>query len=394
MLELGYIKREVNVGDVFINKKSKDSYEVIEILPSEIVNNKTIRYVKIRFLATGTERVVKVKNIFAANDIKDPYYPNIAGVACIGVISTSDYDKKMYDMWRNMILRCYDTNHSSYNRYGGAGITVCDRWLCFENFIKDFSTLPGYTDYFYDQDKSKYSLDKDYLQQGFDKAQMIYSPETCCIIKGDTNSRGTRLSSSNTTSSMYRGVHRLQNGNFQCRVMLDGYDCFLGTYDNEIAAANMYNHVLRGGNFAGAINNVPLMTITECLTHKNSNQPIKLPEYVKIKEIEEYNTSQATYQGVINKDGYYLVEYYNNGVRHNGGKYTDKNAAANAYNWFNATNPNANLNNAPYMAPEEWFQYKYYGSREAKPIEMFQPTGEPEEERKARCKARYGIEFL
>lgn len=35
----------------------------------------------------------------------------------------------IYDIWRNMIARCYDPNSTSYGSYGGRGITVCSRWL-------------------------------------------------------------------------------------------------------------------------------------------------------------------------------------------------------------------------------------------------------------------------
>lgn len=31
-------------------------------------------------------------------------------------------------MWHDMIHRCYNANNVSYQRYGGRGITVCDRW--------------------------------------------------------------------------------------------------------------------------------------------------------------------------------------------------------------------------------------------------------------------------
>lgn len=43
----------------------------------------------------------------------------------------------MYVEWSSMIGRCYNTNNSNYERYGGRGIYVCDEWKDSpENFIK------------------------------------------------------------------------------------------------------------------------------------------------------------------------------------------------------------------------------------------------------------------
>lgn len=49
----------------------------------------------------------------------------------------------LYQLWASMIGRCRDIGHTSYNRYGGRGITVCDRWLQFENFLSDMGQRPS-----------------------------------------------------------------------------------------------------------------------------------------------------------------------------------------------------------------------------------------------------------
>lgn len=48
----------------------------------------------------------------------------------------------MYRAWAGMINRCTNPNHSSYHRYGGAGITVCERWRDFRNFLEDMGERP------------------------------------------------------------------------------------------------------------------------------------------------------------------------------------------------------------------------------------------------------------
>lgn len=53
---------------------------------------------------------------------------------------------RAYVVWRSMRQRCLDKNCKSYPRYGGAGITVCERWNSFENFLADMGDpLPGMT---------------------------------------------------------------------------------------------------------------------------------------------------------------------------------------------------------------------------------------------------------
>ena len=45
--------------------------------------------------------------------------------------------------WRGMKDRCTNPNHMGYRRYGGRGITVCERWLnSFENFYADMGLRP------------------------------------------------------------------------------------------------------------------------------------------------------------------------------------------------------------------------------------------------------------
>jgi Fe2+ or Zn2+ uptake regulation protein len=43
----------------------------------------------------------------------------------------------IFSIWGGMKARCDNPNHVAYNGYGGRGITVCERWLMFENFMED-----------------------------------------------------------------------------------------------------------------------------------------------------------------------------------------------------------------------------------------------------------------
>lgn len=50
-----------------------------------------------------------------------------------------------YYSWAGMVSRCTDQNSKIYVRYGGRGITVCDRWLQFPNFLADMGERPAGT---------------------------------------------------------------------------------------------------------------------------------------------------------------------------------------------------------------------------------------------------------
>jgi len=51
---------------------------------------------------------------------------------------------KAYRAWASMKSRCLNPAHPAYPRYGGRGVTVCDRWLnSFENFRDDMGHPPN-----------------------------------------------------------------------------------------------------------------------------------------------------------------------------------------------------------------------------------------------------------
>jgi len=48
----------------------------------------------------------------------------------------------IHNTWMGMLQRCNDENCTAYPDYGGRGIKVCDRWMVFENFLKDMGLPP------------------------------------------------------------------------------------------------------------------------------------------------------------------------------------------------------------------------------------------------------------
>ena len=47
-----------------------------------------------------------------------------------------------YQSWKSMLQRCFNSNNRAYCHYGERGITVCERWLVFENFYADMRDPP------------------------------------------------------------------------------------------------------------------------------------------------------------------------------------------------------------------------------------------------------------
>ncbi len=48
-----------------------------------------------------------------------------------------------YSTWIMMLQRCYNPNHKHYDKYGGRGIKVCDRWRnSYQRFIADMGRKP------------------------------------------------------------------------------------------------------------------------------------------------------------------------------------------------------------------------------------------------------------
>ena len=46
------------------------------------------------------------------------------------------------------------------------------------------------------------------------------------------------------------------------------------------------------------------------------------------------------------------------------------------------------------MPPSEWIKHKYYSSKDTRPVQMTTSTNESDDVRRARCCAKYGIDFL
>lgn len=118
-----------------------------------------------------------------------------------------------YNSWRGMHDRCYRPSSRYYEIYGGRGITVCERWSTFENFLADMGEKPG----------PSYSIERRDTNGG-------YTPDNCMWADKTTQSYNRR-------SHGLPGVYFTRWNNWQARISKHNKVHILGTFDNLLDAA-------------------------------------------------------------------------------------------------------------------------------------------------------------
>lgn len=100
----------------------------------------------------GTEKLVKGAALRSGTS---------TSCGCKRVESTSTHGMAYtptWFTWSAMKHRCTNPASSSFHRYGGRGIKVCDRWLRFDHFLADMGEKPS----------SEHSLDRIDNERGYE----------------------------------------------------------------------------------------------------------------------------------------------------------------------------------------------------------------------------------
>lgn len=126
---------------------------------------------------------VKYKNKADSNSIfsgrvRNKYAPTLYGVGYLGEYDRKDY-RMEYDIWRNMICRCYG---NYYSRRHYKGTTVDERWHSFTNFVKDMPNIDGY-------DFNKIKNKELHLDKDLKSTSKIYSLSNCTFLSQIENNR-------------------------------------------------------------------------------------------------------------------------------------------------------------------------------------------------------------
>lgn len=95
---------------------------------------------------------------------------------------------RTYRIWRNMVQRCTNPNLSDSYKYFGRGITVCDKWLKFENFLADMGVPEDHlsleridNDGNYDPSNCRWATSKEQARNTVTNRLVTYQGHTKCI---------------------------------------------------------------------------------------------------------------------------------------------------------------------------------------------------------------------
>lgn len=171
------------------------------------------RKCEVQFTITGATYIVSSENV-RTGTIKDYMSPSIAGVGVIAFKGATSHP--LFRRWKSMILRCYDKNDRDYKTYGAMGVTVCEEWHNFKNYITDIENMENYDKLL--KDSVNWHIDKD-ISGG-----KIYSRETVAII----------TKSENCSERARRGVQNLYDKKPVLQLSLDGE--FIAEYESIMEA--------------------------------------------------------------------------------------------------------------------------------------------------------------
>lgn len=196
-----------------------------------VIEHTKIGYVTVRFEKSSTIAEFPIST-FNKNQCYDFMQPTVYGVGYLGEIIKNDkceIKHQANSIWRGVLRRCYFED-TWENRPNYEGCSVSDEWKSLKSF-KSF--LKGQIDLgFY---KKGYQLDKDLLVHG----NKLYSAETCVFLPFILNS--LQQVDKRSKGGYLPGVHyATERGKYKTEVYFDGKKYFLGRFESEIEAFEVY----------------------------------------------------------------------------------------------------------------------------------------------------------
>jgi len=132
----------------------------------------------------------------------------------------------LYQVWKNMIRRCYNCNDSQFQYYGNRNINVCFQWRHSPTEFIGWALKNGW----------RKGLFLDRINNDGN-----YIPENCRFVDAGLSARNKRVLSKTNTSG-YRGVsfHK-RHKKYQANIKTKGQSAYLGLFKNPIQAAIAYD---------------------------------------------------------------------------------------------------------------------------------------------------------
>jgi len=164
---------------------------------------------------------------------------NTKSCGCFNIRNTKHGlgNHRLYDIWSNILQRCYNIKSKSYQYYGERGIKICDEWLDINNFINDM--FPSYIE--------GLTLDRE-------NNDLDYCKNNCRWTTKAVQTRNTRKIRINNTSG-YRGVIWYKKRNkWRTKIMVSSKDIHIGYFNTALDGAKAYDKYVIENNLEHTLN--------------------------------------------------------------------------------------------------------------------------------------------
>lgn len=168
-------------------KSKKDEYLGMTNINNQgykmkIVEYNTVDDIIVEFLPPYYGRVKSKMCHFKDGTIINHFAPTILGIGIVGdkypTVINSRHTIE-YQMWSNMIKRCYDEKHRMKNMTY-KDVVVCEEWKRYDKF---YEWVIGQENYNTIKGVSRFSIDKDIIEKG----NRIYHPDKCTLVPPRVN---------------------------------------------------------------------------------------------------------------------------------------------------------------------------------------------------------------